>query len=179
MDADRVTWKVSVTGGAKGGSGKTSLISRIVYDSDAAIGMKRELFRKRFSASLGGSRRIIAELLFQELDSSESSASAILNSNAVMVVVDITEQPSYEEAVEIVRYVSGLERRPLTIIVGNKLDRKYEAVVWEDEMKSLQKKYGVEYCFVAAKNGEGIQNLINSLLDGLVSRIAQKRKANA
>ncbi|GGM67235.1 hypothetical protein GCM10007108_01640 [Thermogymnomonas acidicola] len=176
MDADRVTWKVSVTG-AKG-SGKTSLISRIVYDSDAAIGMKRELFRKRFSASLG-SRRIIAELLFQELDSSESSASAILNSNAVMVVVDITEQPSYEEAVEIVRYVSGLERRPLTIIVGNKLDRKYEAVVWEDEMKSLQKKYGVEYCFVAAKNGEGIQNLINSLLDGLVSRIAQKRKANA
>ena len=47
MDQERVTWKITVLG--QPDAGKSSLISRIVYDSDSGVIKQRGLIKKKMT----------------------------------------------------------------------------------------------------------------------------------
>ena len=61
MDSTRVVWKVSVLG--PDGSGKSSLISRIIYDSDSPDIQPRSILKKSLSINDKG-KKILVDLLF-------------------------------------------------------------------------------------------------------------------
>lgn len=176
MDPERVTWKITVLGQPE--AGKSSLISRIAYDSDSSTIKQRGLIKKKMTLEEKG-RKVIADLLFLELQDEEGVERLITGSNCVLVAVDITKNGELEVASDIARYLNSFEDSPLVIIVGTKSDLKYEAAVWEKEFGQVKKELGVDYFLVSAKNATAIPELIDHLTGKLLNRFYAKRKANA
>lgn len=176
MDAARLTWKISVVGPK--GVGKSSLISRIVYDSDSALGPQRALVKKKVAIDYEN-EKIMSDLLFQELDETDDVERLIPGSNVIIIVADLTENRSIAEAEEIIKFTENFEIRPLVVLVGTKLDRKYEAIIWEDDFNKLRKKYEVEYFIVSSKSSENIDEMMNYISGKLVENYYSKRKSNA
>lgn len=172
VEPTRVTWKVSVIGAE--GTGKSSLISRIVYDTPDYTSQFTSLTKKVVEFDYNGSRKK-ADLLFQELDPSPNSEKLLHGSNAIVVTVEITSEESLILADEVLKYVLTFERTPLRYMIATKLDRKYEAEIWDEELSSISEKYSTKYFKVSSKTGEGIQEFIDGLKSDLSSRI-KKRK---
>lgn len=176
MDLDRVTWKITVMGQPE--SGKSSLISRIVYDSDSSVIKQRALLKKKMTLQKQD-RKVIADLLFLELQDEEGVEKLLTGSNCVIVTVDITKNDELEVSRDIVRYLTGFEDSPLVILAGTKSDLKYEAAVWERDFDKVKKDLGVEYFLVSAKNSTSVQDMLDYMTDQLYVRFLAKRKANA
>lgn len=176
MDAARVIWKISVVGPK--GIGKSSLISRIVYDSDSALGPQRALVKKKVTVNYEN-EKIISDLLFQELDETDDVDRLIPGSNVIIIVADVTESESIADAEEIIKFSQNFEVNPLIVLVGTKLDRKYEAKIWEEDFNKLRKKYGVQYFIVSAKTNENIDEMMSYITDKLLEKYFSKRKSDA
>ncbi len=176
MEPERVTWKITVLGQPE--SGKSSLISRIVYDSDTSVIKQRGLIKKKMTLEKDGIR-YIADLLFLELQDEEGVEKLLRGSNCILVAVDITKGEELEVAADIVRYLNSFEESPLVIMAGTKSDLKYEAAVWEHDFDRLKKELGVEYFLVSAKNATSVPELVEYMTGNLLERFYAKRKANA
>lgn len=174
MDVDRATWKISVVGPR--GVGKSSLISRIVYDSDVAASQQRALVKKKMSLTFEG-KKIIADLLFQELDGDEEVDKLLVGSNAIIVVADITNKKTIGDANSIIKYAINFEKKPLVILAGTKLDLKYEAEIWEEDFNGLKEDYGINYFLISSKNSQAVNELVEYLTTQLLDRF-YKRKSD-
>ena len=176
MDQERVTWKITVLG--QPDAGKSSLISRIVYDSDSGVIKQRGLIKKKMTLEKEG-RKVIADLLFLELKDEEGVEKLLTGSNCVLVAVDITKNEELEVAADIVRYLYSFEESPLVILIGTKSDLRYEAVVWEKDFDRVRQDLGVDYFLVSAKTADSISELVDHMAEKLLERFYAKRKANA
>ncbi len=168
VDPARITWKVSIIGSV--GSGKSALIARIVYDTPEYTAQFRSLTKKVLTFELGG-RKMKADVLLQEIDPSPSSEKLMLGSSAIMITIDITEDESLVVADEFLKYVTTFEKSPLKFVVATKLDRKYEAKVWDPELNKLSKKYGVRVFKTSSRTGEGVNEILDALSSELSSRV--------
>jgi GTPase SAR1 family protein len=173
MDTDRLTWKVSIVGPT--GSGKSSLISRIVYDSDNPASTQKMILRKRISVPYnGGSRNV--DFLFQELEEAKNAEKFLMGSTAILVTADITSKDSLSYSEDILKFISRFERKPLVVLLGTKMDLRYEAVVWQDELDNLAKKYGALSFLVTAKNSNEVPKVLEQISSRLLEKVASKRK---
>ncbi|MFG1518971.1 MAG: GTPase domain-containing protein [Thermoplasmataceae archaeon] len=172
MDSTRVVWKVSVIG--PDGSGKSSLISRIIYDSDSTGIQSKSILKKSLSISDHG-KKILADLLFLEIDPSNGDDKLVVGSNALIVTVDLTNQSTLSEAEKILKMINKAGSKSFILLVANKLDRKYEASFWTEDLDAISRKYDVPYLVASAKNGEGIEELTKILTDQLLKRFLKKR----
>lgn len=168
VDPTRITWKVSIIGSA--GSGKSALIARIVYDVPDYTAQFRTLTKKVLKFNLDG-KKMKADVLLQELDPSSNSEKLLLGSSAIIITVDITEVESLMLADDFLKYVTTFERSPLKVIVATKLDRKYEAELWDPELEGLSRKYDIRVFKTSSKTGEGVEELLESLSSELSGRI--------
>lgn len=176
MELDRVTWKITVIG--QPASGKSSLISRIVYDSDSSVIKQRALLKKKMTMEKGG-KKVIADLLFLELQDEEGVEKLLTGSNCVIVTVDITQPEELEVARDVLRYLSSFEESPLLILAGTKADLKYEAAVWENDFDRIRKELGIDYFLLSAKTSASVQDMLDHLTGSLLDRFYAKRKTNA
>lgn len=176
MEVQRVTWKITVLG--QPGSGKSSLISRIVYDSDASVIRQRGLIKKKMTLEKGGGK-YLADLLFLELQDGEGVEKLLRGSNCILVAVDITRSEELEIAADIARYLNSFEEGPLVILAGTKADLKYEAAVWEEDFDKVKRELDVDYFLVSAKTATAVPDLVDYLTDSLLERLNAKRKAHA
>ena len=172
MDSTRVVWKVSVLG--PDGSGKSSLISRIIYDSDSPDIQPRSILKKSLSIDDRG-KKILVDLLFLEIDPSNGDDKLVVGSNALIVTADLTDESTLLEAEKILRMINRTGSKSFILLVANKLDRKYEARFWTEDLDAISKKYDVPYVVASAKNGEGIEDLTKTLTDQLLKRFLKKR----
>ncbi len=173
MELQRVTWKLTVLG--QPGSGKSSLVSRIVYDSDSGPVKQRGLMKKKMSLERSGSK-LIADLLFLELQDEEGIEKLLTGSNCILVTVDITRGEELEVAEDILKYLNSVVDSPVLALVGTKSDLKYEAAVWEDDFERVKKSTGVDYFLVSAKTAAGTEELLQHVTESLLDVFYSKRK---
>ncbi|HLH86629.1 MAG TPA: GTPase domain-containing protein [Thermoplasmataceae archaeon] len=176
MVVDRVAWKISVIGQPR--SGKSALISRIVYDSYESSGQSKPMNKRRFTLE-NGSDKIMADILFQEISSQEDADRLLPSSTAILVTVDITNQSSIKYAEEVLKFTRNFERRPFVYVVATKLDLKYEAAIWVEELNRVCGRYGVQYQMTSAKTGEGVMEAIKAVTTALSERFYAKRNQTA
>ncbi len=176
MEADRVTWKISIIGAV--GTGKSSLISRIVYDSDSAIGLRKQIARKKLMLDYGGSR-VNADLLFIESEEGIDTEKLVSGSNVIITTADLTNRKSLSEAESILGNLDRSESPAVKIVAGTKLDRKYEAVLWDEDFQKLEKKYGIKYFFVSSRDAASVKEMMQYIINELLQRFYAKRKKNA
>ncbi len=170
---DRVIWKISVAGIS--GSGKTSLISRIVYDNDGSSGPVKVLFRKRLSLEYRNSR-VISDLLLQEINDDADAERMLPSSNLIIVTADILSRDGLEYASDVIRFSKNFEKKPPVILVGTKTDLRYEAELWSGDFERLAKKLDVSYFLVSSKTGDGTNELLDHLVHLLLERFYAKKQ---
>ncbi len=171
---DRVIWKISVAGIRE--SGKTSLISRIVYGSDGSSGPVKAIFRKRLNLERN-SNKVVADLLLQEINDNTDAEKLLPSSNLILVTADILSRDCLSYATEVIRYAKNFERNPPIVLVGTKTDLRYEAEIWSEDFEKLAKKLDVPYQLVSAKNGDGINELLDKVVELLLERFYAKKQS--
>ena len=172
MISNRLTWKVSVIG--QPGSGKSSLISRMAYDSDSAAGVMRGLVRKKLNAELNGETRNV-EFLFQEIDGFSGSDNLIASANGVIIVVDITNPVDFDELTKFINFISNFGKKPLIFIAGSKLDRRYEAKIWEKDLEPLKKNGISKIYMVSSRQPETVKSMLNDVAASLLMRTMERK----
>ncbi|MEM3675843.1 MAG: GTPase domain-containing protein [Thermoplasmataceae archaeon] len=176
MVVDRVAWKISVIGQPK--SGKSSLISRIVYDTYESSGQSKPINKKRFTLE-NGQDKILADVLFQEILSQDESDRLLPGSTAIIITVDITNQSSLKYAEEVLKFTKNFERKPHISLVATKLDMKYEAAIWIDDLNRVCNKFGIQFYMTSAKTGEGIAETVKAITGALAERFYARRRQTA
>ncbi|MGP6294360.1 GTPase domain-containing protein [Caldiplasma sukawensis] len=160
MSNMKYTWKVSFIGDP--GNGKTSLISRVVYDSDHSTFSGKGLLRKKISITLKKKEYNI-EFIIQEIDDKDENEKLLTGSGAIVVVIDVTKPLNEKDIKKKLSYLSSLERKPLVFIAATKSDRRYEAEFWKDDLNKIVGKEGTEVFFVSAKDGEEVKNMMETI----------------
>lgn len=171
---DRVIWKISVAGIKE--SGKTSLISRIVYGSDGSSGPVKAIFRKRLNLEHDG-HKVIADLLLQEINDNTDAEKLLPSSNLILVTADILSSDCLLYASDVIKYAKNFERNPPIVLVGTKTDLRYEAEIWSEDFEKLAKKLKVPFQLVSAKNGDGIDKLLDQVVELLLERFYAKKQS--
>jgi predicted GTPase len=161
-------WKVSVVGSAE--SGKSSIISRIVFDSDVGNFMGKGLLRKKITVDREGKTNQ-AELIFQEIDGFPENEKLLAGSAAIIVVIDVTKKVQTNE---IENFIKVTRKKQLIILAANKIDRKYEAVTWSDELEPFAQKMDVELFLVSSKMPETVLKMIQKVASDLMGKLNGK-----
>jgi GTPase SAR1 family protein len=174
MVVDRVTWKISVAG--MKGSGKSSLISRIVYGTDGTNGHAKLLSRKRVTMERGESK-VIADLLLQEIGDDAEAERLLPGSSLIIVVADIMARDSLLYAEDAIRYAKNFEKKPPVVLVGTKTDLRYEAELWTEDFDKSTRKLKVDYFMVSARGGEGVPKLMDHVLNVILERFYAKKQS--
>ena len=172
MDSKK-TWKVSLIGPA--GVGKSSLVSRIVYGSDAAGFDPKAMKRKSVVYEKSG-LKLSADLFFLELGTGGGDDKLLSGSNAIVIVSDVTNGRSLDDADKLLKYTKTFSDKSVRILVATKQDLRYEAQFWENELKELAAKHGVPYVLTSAKNGADSGRFLDALVDSLAGKFVQKGK---
>lgn len=172
MISTRLTWKVSVIG--EPGSGKSSLISRMAYDSDSVSGSLRGLIRKKMNVVYNGETRNV-EFLFQEIDGFTGADNLLSSSNGVIIVVDITNPVDLKSLVKFVDFISNFGKNPLIFIAGSKADRRYEAKIWEEDLEPLRKTPTTKLYMVSSRQPDTVKNMLNDIGVSLLKRTLERK----
>ena len=134
MVSDRIAWKISVAG--LNGTGKSSLISRVVYDSDGTTSPSKMFSRKRIDLQKNGNRTT-ADLLLQEISQDPEAERMLPGSNMILILADVTNSQSLDFAQQMIRYSKSFSKNVPVLLVGTKSDLKYEAVIWIEDFEKV------------------------------------------
>jgi GTPase SAR1 family protein len=172
MDSKK-TWKVSLIGPV--GVGKSWLISRIVYGSEAAGFDPKAMKRKSVIYDKPG-LKISADLFFLELGAGGGDDKLLSGSNAIVIVSDVTNVNSLDDAERLLRYTKTFSGKSVRMLVATKQDLRYEAQFWENDLKELADKHKVPYVLTSAKNSAESGRFLDALVESLAGRFIQKGK---
>lgn len=171
MENSRVTWKISVTG--LNGSGKSTLISRLVYNTNTVSSQLRPIQRKIVTLD-ARNRRITAELLFLEINSEQESEKLLTGSNCILVVADLTSIRSLDYAENVLKFISALNNKTVKVLVATKLDRRYEAQFWQDELERVSKDYAIPYFILSNNSRDDWEKLYGYVTDKMIEVFVKK-----
>ncbi len=156
--AEKIAWKIGVTG--MKGSGKSSIISRMVYGTFDLGGRTKPFFKKAVTFKKDN-KSVTADILFQEIENDRGNVKPLFGMNLIIVMVDILNKESLDYAASAIKnFKVGNKNLPI-IVAGNKSDMKYEAQLWREDLDYIKDRYKTGYFLVSAKNGEGIQELLD------------------
>ncbi len=162
MFSEKIAWKIGVTG--MKGSGKSSIISRIVYGTFDLGGRTKPFFKKAVTFK-HESKNVTADIFFQEIENDHGTEKLYFGMNLIIVAVDILNKESVDYAISAIKnFKVGNKKLPL-VVVGNKSDMKYEAEIWKEDLEYIKEKFETEFFIVSAKTGEGIPELLNYCVD--------------
>jgi len=171
-----VAWKVTVIG--ERSSGKTCLISKICYDSFDSNGCKnpfKTLIKKSLKLDNDGVSSK-ADIFFHEINELNKPEKSVMGSSAIIVTLDVTNSDAFRNTDLLLKYLKTFRKNKLQILVATKIDRKYEAKVWDEELTELSQKYGIAYIKTSSKTGEGIDELLREISSNLTRRITTNER---
>lgn len=169
----RRAWKVSLIGSK--GVGKSSLISKMVYGSDAYHSDPRSLKKKSLTVEKNGSS-IGVDLFFLELDGTDGSDKLLSGSNAIIVLIDVTNASSMQEAEQILKYIRTFEDKAIIVLVATKQDLRYEAQFWDEDIQKLAARYKLPYYMTSAKSSQDSGRFLDELVSSLLERFSKIAK---
>ncbi|BAB59545.1 RAS-related protein [Thermoplasma volcanium GSS1] len=170
MPIQRLAWKFVIAGSK--GAGKSSFISYIVYGEPAPI-LPRSLVKKSLNREING-HKLAVDILFQEVDGGIENF--IPTATAFIIVVDVTSADSLSEARNIIMEIKNAKKNNI-FVIGNKIDLKYEAQIWIDDMEELKNKFSTKYYMVSCKDGIGFETLLEDIINSIATK-TQARRAN-
>ncbi len=170
MLSGRFIWKLTFVGEPT--TGKSSLIARIVFDSEAGNFIGKGLLRKKI-AFPSGDHNAQAEFIIQEVDGFPSDNKILIGSAAILIVVDITRK---FESEKISKFIKGVNGKVQIGLVANKIDRKFEAMTWVEELEPFAKKNNVSLYMVSSKASQDVNSMMQSIAQSLMVRINGKQK---
>jgi len=171
MMSNRLIWKITILG--EPDTGKSSIISRIVFDSEVGKSSGKGLLRKKVSFSSVNQQKQ-AEFIIQELDGFPVNHKGLVGSSAILVVVDVTKK---FEPSKISTFIEGIENKPEVCIVANKIDLKYEALTWIEELEPFAKKHKIDLYMVTSKESDSVNTMIQGVAKKLMVRVNGKHKS--
>ncbi|KYR02250.1 Ras GTPase [Tieghemostelium lacteum] len=160
--------KITVLGST--GTGKTSLISRYIYNefADSYDPTIEDLYRK--SEECDGNNYVLE---IMDTSGTEKFLAMrdlyIRNANAFILVYSITSRVSFQEVENIKALITQVKDTPLSnipvVLLGNKCDLESHRSIQADEAQALCKKWGVkEFMETSAKSDMNIHNVFESIM---------------
>ncbi|MHB1647532.1 MAG: GTPase domain-containing protein [Cuniculiplasma sp.] len=168
----RRIWKLSLIGAP--GTGKSSIISRIVYDTDAAGTTARGLLTKKIKVKKGG-HNLDFEFIFQEIDGLEGDAKQIAGSSGIVLIFDVTQPMDGAEVNRFAKFLGGLEKKPMIFLAANKIDRKYEAVTWQEDLEPIASSLDAPLYMISSRQSDTVSEMITDIAIRLLERKNEKR----
>ena len=168
----RRIWKLSLIGAP--GTGKSSIISRIVFDTDASGTTMRGLLTKKIKVPYNGST-LDFEFIFQEIDSMDGDAKLIAGSSGIILVFDVTQALNISEVNRFAKFIKGLEKNPPVFIAANKIDRKYEAITWHEDLEPLSRIMDASIYMVSSRMSDTVSNMVKDIAIKLMEKKNDKR----
>ncbi|MEM0139904.1 MAG: GTPase domain-containing protein [Ferroplasma sp.] len=163
----KLTWKVTVTG--KKNSGKSSLISQIVYNSPST-GNIRGFIRKKVNFDFMSENYDI-DLLFLEMPFEILNEKFLSKSTFVLLVVDITDMDSLYAAQKFLKtYNDGMD----IFLIATKSDLRYTSQFWEPEIAKIASTYNIIY-FIS-NNTMDFSGTLNEILGYVLTKIYNHSK---
>ena len=99
------------------------------------------------------------------------------DSYIIILVYDITQKASFQSIKEIwyPEILKNGEKYRILSVVGNKSDKYTEEAVTEEEASSFTKEIGAKFFLVSAQNGNGINNMFQTLADTYLEPTFKKK----
>ena len=171
MNSRRI-WKLSLMGAP--GAGKSSIISRIVYDTDASGSTVRGLLTKKIKVPHNG-KMLDFEFIFQEIDNMDDGTKFIAGSSGIILIFDVTQSMNASEVDKLAKFINSLEKKPLIFIAANKIDRKYEAVTWQEDLGPLAKSMDAPLYMISSRMPDTVSTMIRDIAIILMEKKNEKR----
>ncbi len=163
----KIIWKVTVTG--KKGSGKSSLISEAVYNSNSPLDFKG-FVRKKIDINFNSEEYDI-DLLFLEMPIEILNDKILSKSTFVLLTVDITDIDSLKIAEEFIKNYSG---KMEIFLIGMKADLRYISQFWENDMSKIANKYDINYYIY--NNKSNFSDIMNEILNSVLTKVFNQNK---
>ncbi|AGO60870.1 MULTISPECIES: GTPase domain-containing protein [Ferroplasma] len=162
----KLIWKVTVTG--KKNSGKSSIVSRAVYNTATQIS-SRGFIRKKVNTNFMSEDYDI-DLLFLEMPYETLNDKFLSKSTFVLFVVDITDMESLQDAGKFLSEFPDME----VFIIATKSDMRYASEFWEPEISKLADKYGSIY-FIYSSHDD-FSGILNDVIGYALAKIYNPSK---
>ena len=164
--------------------GKTCIIKRFVYDehnSNEFPTSSLSFATKNINVSENGVEEEIKLEVWDTVGQEKYKAMAQIffkNSNAVILVYDITNKESFEQLKNYwIDKINEYNSNDLTLAVAaNKSDLYMKEQVKEEEGREFAQKIGAIFRLTSAKNGEGIKEMFNVIGKKYLDSILNKNK---
>ena len=163
-------------------SGKTNIISRyisnkFIQDSQPTIGV--EMFSKEFKINEDTVIAQIWDTAGQEKYYTLTS-SYYKGAKGALIVYDVSQRNTF---LKVEKFVNDLkencDKRVYTILVGNKIDLEENRTVSTEEGKNLADKLKMGFYEVSAKDGTGINNLFQKIVNEVYDKNNREFKSMA
>ena len=163
-------------------SGKTNIISRyisnkFIQDSQPTIGV--EMFSKEFKINEDTVIAQIWDTAGQEKYYTLTS-SYYKGAKGALIVYDVSQRNTF---LKVEKFVNDLkencDKRVYTILVGNKIDLEENRTVSTEEGKNLANKLKMGFYEVSAKDGTGINNLFQKIVNEVYDKNNREFKSMA
>ena len=182
MNEDVKRIKIIIIG--ESGVGKTCIIKRFVYDehnSNEFPTSSLSFATKNINVSENGVEEEIKLEVWDTVGQEKYKAMAQIffkNSNAVILVYDITNKESFEQLKNYwIDKINEYNSNDLTLAVAaNKSDLYMKEQVKEEEGREFAQKIGAIFRLTSAKNGEGIKEMFNVIGKKYLDSILKKNK---
>jgi small GTP-binding protein len=182
MNEDVKRIKIIIIG--ESGVGKTCIIKRFVYDehnSNEFPTSSLSFATKNINVSENGVEEEIKLEVWDTVGQEKYKAMAQIffkNSNAVILVYDITNKESFEQLKNYwIDKINEYNSNDLTLAVAaNKSDLYMKEQVKEEEGREFAQKIGAIFRLTSAKNGEGIKEMFNVIGKKYLDSILNKNK---
>ncbi len=162
----KLIWKVTVTG--KKNCGKSSIVSRAVYNTATQISSKG-FIRKKFNTNYMSEDYDI-DLLFLEMPYETLNEKFLSKSTFVLFVVDITDMESLQDADKFLSEFNDME----VFIIATKSDMRYTSQFWEPEISKLADKYGTLYFIYS--NHDDFSGILKDIIGYALAKIYNPSK---
>ena len=122
--------------------------------------------------------KLVADLLFQEINNDNDAERMLPSSNLIIVVADIMSRAGLEYASGIIPYAKNFEKKPPVVLVGTKTDLRYEAELWTQDFEKVSRKLDVPFYLVSSKNGDKVAEMMNQILELMLERFYAKKQVS-
>ncbi len=174
MSNQTPTWKIIVLGDKE--VGKTSLINRYVYNTfDVITNNSSGTFIRKIVKCKNGS----INALITEVHMNTFSQDKILGSKIAILVSDLTRYETLDIIDEMAKKIKKISPKTKIVIIANKLDLKYNAKFWVEDIKKIVKEIDAfTFGIVSAKTGENLFEGIEILCDKVLEADAKSQNSH-
>ncbi|MFX0134865.1 MAG: Rab family GTPase, partial [Candidatus Hodarchaeota archaeon] len=90
--------------------------------------------------------------------------------NSVLIMYDVTNKESFDHIESWIKDVTPnfSSKKPIGLIIGNKIDLKSKRVINRKAAEKIAKKFGLGYVETSAKTGEKVNEAFKQLAEVLV-----------